>query len=106
MEKRNLKEFVGGWLVGNFNPSIFRTEDFEVSVKRFNAGQTEAAHFQKIATEITIVVEGRISINDKVYCSDEILVIEPNEVAGFMSLTDSVLVCIKFPSKPEDKILA
>lgn len=106
MQKHNLKDFVGGWLIGNFDPTTFRTKDFEVSVKRFKSGEMEPAHFQKIATEITIVVEGTISINNEVYGLDQIIVIEPYEIAAFKSITDSVLVCIKFPSIPEDKILA
>jgi quercetin dioxygenase-like cupin family protein len=105
MQKYNLKEFVGGWLVGNFEPAIFRTEEFEVSVKRFKSGQGEPAHFQKIATEITVIIEGTITMNNEIYGLDEVVVIKPNEVAAFKSITDSVLVCIKFPSSPQDKIV-
>lgn len=106
MQKHELSEYVGGWLIGNFKPSVFLTRDFEVSVKRFKAGQTEAAHFQRVATEITVVIEGTISMNDTFYDKDDIVVIEPPEIAAFKSITDSVLVCIKFPSIPDDKVLA
>ena len=32
MKKYKLSEFKDGWIVGNFEPSILKTKDFEVAI--------------------------------------------------------------------------
>jgi hypothetical protein len=100
-----LEDFFKGWVVGNFAPSLFGTTDFEVGVKKFNEGEVELAHKQLIATEITIVISGRVRIGDQILMEGDIAVIPPKEIADFESLSDSTLVCIKYPSIPNDKII-
>ena len=46
---KNLKDMVGGWFIGNFNPSVWNTESFEVAVKEYKAGDKEQKHLHKIA---------------------------------------------------------
>jgi hypothetical protein len=58
MEKTKLENFTNGWLIGDFEPSIFKNPNFEVCVKNFNKGEVEASHFQRVATEITVVLSG------------------------------------------------
>jgi quercetin dioxygenase-like cupin family protein len=105
MNHFKLDSFLNGWIVGNFTPSLHQTADFEVAVKFFDEGQIEVAHKQLIATEITIVVEGRIRLGSNEYSQGDIIEIPPHEVADFESLTKSSLVCIKFPSLPNDKVV-
>jgi len=100
----NLNEFIGGWIVGNFSPTLHRNADLEVSVKRFAKGEKNLSYKQLVATEISIVVEGTISLGNKVLNKNEIAIIDPQEFASFESLTDSIIVCIKFPSDPSDKV--
>ena len=33
MKLNKLNEFTKGWIIGNFNPSLFETDEFEVAVK-------------------------------------------------------------------------
>jgi hypothetical protein len=49
--KSNLKEMKLGWFVGNFEPSLYKTNDVEVAVKNYKKGDSEERHFHKIATE-------------------------------------------------------
>ena len=35
MKKYNLEDFKLGWIIGNFEPSILRTDQFEVSIKKY-----------------------------------------------------------------------
>jgi quercetin dioxygenase-like cupin family protein len=105
MERYKLDDFFKGWVVGNFQPSLHQTSHFEVGVKHFDVGDTEAAHKQLVATEITIVVSGRIRLGQEEFSDGDIVSIPPHEVAGFEALTDCTLVCIKFPSLPDDKII-
>ena len=105
MDKHNLQGFKGGWILGNFSPSIFQSENFEIGVKFFTQGDREPMHAQKTATEITIIHEGRVRIGDVILNYGEILVIHPGEFADFEAFTAGSLTCIKFPSIPSDKIL-
>ena len=105
MERHRIENFSKGWVVGNFSPSLHLNSNFEVGFKTFKAGDTEQAHYQIVATEITIVTSGTIRIGNTTFETGDIIVIHPSEVAGFESITDSSLVCIKFPSVPSDKVL-
>ena len=51
MRASKLDEMKGGWFIGNFEPSLMKTNDVEVSVKKYKKGAKEEAHFHKIATE-------------------------------------------------------
>jgi hypothetical protein len=84
---------------------LFTTKEFEVGVKYFSQGEIERAHFQLTATEITVVISGLISLGGQIFESGDVIMISPQEVADFLSITDSVLVCIKFPSQPDDKVV-
>lgn len=106
MEKTNLKDFANGWFIGDFEPSIFKNPNFEVCVKNFLKGEVEAAHFQRIATEVTVVLSGEVRMGDIKLVEDEVLIIFKDEICDFEALTDCKVLGIKFPSLPGDKILA
>lgn len=105
MKKASLKEFFRGWFVGNFNPSLIKTNDVEVAVKRYVAGESEGSHYHKIATEITVIVSGTVEMNGVTYQADDIIVIEPNDKTDFKCLTDVVTVVIKYPGANNDKYI-
>ena len=65
MKVFNLDSMKRGWFVGNFEPSVYKTEEFEVAVKRYEKGEHEKSHYHKIAYEITLVIEGMILMNNK-----------------------------------------
>jgi|LauGreDrversion4_2_1035121.scaffolds.fasta_scaffold1233241_2 hypothetical protein len=104
-ERFQLADFKLGWVVGNFEPALLQSSEIEVAVKHFKRGDVEPSHKQLVATEITIVISGEIRLGDNVYGANEIIRIPPGIFADFESLTDSSLVCIKYPSLPNDKIL-
>jgi hypothetical protein len=106
MQIYDLKDFVNGWFIGFFEPSIHKTENFEICLKHFKSNDREEAHFQKISTEISIVVSGVVQFNDEVFYPNAIISILPGEIANFVCLEDAIVVGIKFPSVPEDKVLA
>jgi hypothetical protein len=66
MERSYLSQFKNGWFIGDFTPTITRTNQFEACVKNFRQGEVELAHFQRIATEITVVLTGSVRMDDKV----------------------------------------
>jgi hypothetical protein len=106
MKIAKLSDFTNGWFLGNFEPSLFRSPDFEICVKNFKKGDVEAAHFQRIATEVTVVLSGSIRMGEHVLQVDDILTIYKNEICDFEALTDCKVLGVKFPSLPDDKVLA
>ncbi len=106
MRQASLSNFTGGWFLGDFEPSMHRQENFEVCIKRYPKGAREEAHSQIRAAEWTAIISGRCRIGDVHLGPDDVLEISPGEVADFEALTDVVLVAIKSPSLPKDKVLA
>jgi hypothetical protein len=101
----SIADFPKGWIIGDFSPSLFVNKNVEVSVKYFRSGDLEPSHKQLIATEITVVVSGKIRMKDLILSEGQIVTIPPGEFADFEALTDCSLVCIKYPSIPSDKVL-
>ena len=54
---------VKGWFVGRFTPTVLSTNDVEVAVKHYKKGDYESAHYHKIATEVTVIISGRVKMN-------------------------------------------
>ncbi len=105
MKVAKLEDMVKGWFVGNFDPTLIKTNDVEVAVKEYKKGDYEEKHYHKIATEITVIVSGRVKMNGVEYSKGDIIVIEPNEATDFEALEDTVNTVVKFPGAIDDKYL-
>ena len=105
MRREKLESMVRGWFVGDFTPTLYRTDAVEVGVKTYNAGDHEVWHYHKIATEITVIIEGEVEMNGVRYGKGDIIVVEPNEGTDFHALTDAVNVVVKLPGATNDKYL-
>ena len=87
MKIDNLDKMIGGWFIGNFEPSLFKTNDCEVAVKRY-----------------TVIINGRVKMNGIEYGAGSIITMEPNEVTDFECLEDgTVNVVVKIPGANDDK---
>ena len=106
MQILRLESFPGGWFVGDFEPTLFRNRDFEVAVKFFLRGDAEPEHYQRVATEITVVIDGRCRMGSCELSPGDLMVVEPGEAFDFEALTNVTIVALKFPSLPHDKIAA
>lgn len=100
-----LEDMVKGWFIGNFQPTLFATNDVEVGIKKYNAGDAEASHYHKIATEFTVVVDGEIEMNGRSYKSGDIIKINPGFSTDFKALTDVTTVVVKIPGASNDKYI-
>ena len=63
MKSAHLEDMVKGWFVGNFEPTLCKTNDVEVAVKNYKAGDHEGKHYHKIATEFTVIISGQVRMN-------------------------------------------
>ncbi len=99
----NISNMTKGWFIGNFDPSLYKTNDVEVAVKHYKAGDHEDKHYHKIATEYTVIIEGEVAMNGVRYKKDDIVVMEPGEATDFTAITDSTNVVVKIPGANNDK---
>ena len=105
MKVNKLNDMFRGWVVGNFDPSLWKTDDVEVAVKEYEAGDYEEKHYHKIATEITIIGKGKVQMNGVEYNSGDIITIVPDEATDFLVIDDTITTVIKFPCVKDDKYL-
>lgn len=106
MKIARIDEMTKGWFIGNFEPSLLKTNAVEVALKKYKKGDYEKAHYHKIATEFTVIVSGRVRMNGKEYIEGDIIVIEPNDSTDFEALEDNTVnVVVKIPVANNDKYL-
>ena len=105
MKIARLEDMKGGWFIGNFEPSLFKTNDVEVAVKKYKAGDKEGAHYHKIATEYTLIVKGTVKMFNREWNEGDIVVVEPEEATAFEAITDAMNVVVKIPGANNDKFI-
>lgn len=105
MRRYALADMKGGWFVGDFTPSCLPLKECEVAVKRYRAGDREARHVHRVSTELTLIVSGRVQMNQEVFREGEIIVLAPGEPGEFRVLEDAITVVVKSPSVASDKHL-
>lgn len=105
MKTADIKNFFRGWIIGQFDPSLLKTNEFEFGIKKYKKYDYEKKHHHKIATEYTFVISGKIIMNSVEYGPDAIIIIEPDESTDFLALEDTVTCCIKYPGASNDKYL-
>lgn len=103
MKKHRLEHFTRGWLVGDFDPSIIRTPDFEFMVRSYAQGEKEARHVHKIAHEITVIVSGKFRMAGGVVEAGDVIHLEPGDSSDFECLEPGFIAVTKAPSAIGDK---
>lgn len=105
MDISRFEDYKNGWFVGNFEPAAFKTEDFEVCFKKHKKGEIWETHYHKVGTEINLLVDGEMIIQDKVIKKGDVFVIYPYEIADPIFITDCTVLIIKTPSNTKDKYI-
>lgn len=105
MRSSKLEDMLQGWFVGNFQPTLYTTNDVEVAVKHYKAGTHEPKHYHKIATEITVIVSGEVEMAGQRYGAGDMIIIEPEEATDFKAITDVITTVVKLPGANYDKYL-
>jgi quercetin dioxygenase-like cupin family protein len=100
-----LNNFIKGWLVGDFEPALFKSKDVEVGVKYYKAGDKEENHYHKIATEYSIVLYGAIRMLNQTFKEGDIVTVLPNIQNQFECIEDACVMIIKTPSVIGDKYI-
>jgi hypothetical protein len=93
-----------GWFIGNFDPSVYKTEHFEVGYKEHYAKEKYGHHYHTKIKEINFLIEGEMIIQNKKLNSGDIFILEPFEIADPEFITNCKIICIKIPGIVGDKI--
>lgn len=99
----NLNDFIKGWLVGDFKPSLFESKDVEVGIKRYKSGDKDPKHYHKETTEYTVIISGVVSMLGQTWKQDDVVCIPPMVENEFECIEDACLLVIKTPSITGDK---
>lgn len=113
MKKHNLlntkiykvEDMFRGWYVGNFEPSVYKTKDFEAGYLLHKKGEIWDAHYHEHMIEINLLVKGKMILNDIEINEGEIFKIDKNEIACPIFLEDCYIFVLKVPSVPGDKVI-
>lgn len=105
MKLDRIENFTKGWYIGDFEPSLLRTDLFEVGIIIREPG-LETPHVHKIATEYNILISGTMDLNGIRMDPGTVFVIEPGERVEPVYHEKCTIVCVKTPSIPTDKYIA
>jgi anti-sigma factor ChrR (cupin superfamily) len=102
-ERYKLEDMTRGWFVGNFTPTVLSTNDVEVAVIQYKAGDIDKMHYHKIATELTVILNGTVEMNGNTFTHGDIIKINPGVATDFIAITDVTTVVVKMPGVNNDK---
>ncbi len=105
MKHYSLQNFTKGWVIGDFSPSVLKTDLFEVAIHEHGAGCETFPHFHKETTELTVVISGSVRVNGITLGEGQMWIYDPFDVSDVQFLEDTKLVVVRWPSKPGDKFL-
>lgn len=99
----NIKNMTRGWFIGNFEPSILRTKDFEVGLLTHKKGEVWPKHYHALAVEYNVLIEGSMTVQGTKINPGDIFVFDPMEIADPVFHEDCKVLCVKVPSVIGDK---
>ena len=100
-----MEDMFRGWFVGDFEPSAYKTKEFEVGVLLHKKGEKWPVHIHEHMTEINFIQEGHMILNNTELKKGDIFVLKPNDIAAPIFLEDCKILCIKTPSVIGDKLI-
>ncbi len=105
MKRFSYGDMKEGWFIGDFEPSALRTKEFEVCYKKHKKNDIWDKHYHKLAREVTLVIRGKVKIDEHIFSEGDIFLIEPNEIVDPEFLEDVEFMIIKTPSDVNDKYI-
>jgi hypothetical protein len=105
MDVFRYENFKDGWFVGDFEPTAYKTKNFEVCYKKHFKDEKWETHYHKVGTEINLLLSGSMLIQGKKLVSGDVFVLHPYEIADPIFLEDCFLVIIKNVSGVKDKFV-
>jgi len=92
-----------GWFIGQFDKAVFNTDLFEAGLQTFKKGHYSPKHTHKIATEINLVISGKVRYGNQLLFAGDGIIYYPGDVCECYYLEDTVTMVIKTPGTLNDK---
>jgi len=105
MKHFKLENFTRGWLIGDFEPSIIKTDQFEFGIKKYQTGEEEDEHYHKITEELSVIVCGKFEMNGMILEEGDVILLSPGDPSKFKCLESGYTAVIKKPSVKNDKFI-
>ena len=101
-----LDQFVNGWFIGDFEPSILKKTGVELAVMNKKKGiGIHDFHYHEKCTEINVLVKGKMKVNNKFIHENEIFIFKPNVPSVYEYLEDCTFVVFKNKPSNNDKVI-
>ena len=97
------KDFIRGWIIGDFSPSIYTSKDIEVGVHYFKKGDKGDGHYHKLQIEYNYLIYGLAKTCNQELKQGDFFIYDPMDKADVEYLEDSALLVIKLPATKDDK---
>ncbi len=101
----DINNYIRGWLIGDFEPNIIKTKDYEIALLTHKKNEMWKYHYHMEADEINILIKGSMIINNIKINQGHIFIIKKNIIACPIFLEDCKILCVKIPSRPKDKYI-
>jgi dTDP-glucose pyrophosphorylase len=101
-----LENFINGWFIGDFEPSILKNSGVELAVmnKKKGVGINDF-HYHENCIEINVLIKGKMKVNNKYIQENEIFIFNPNVPSIYEYLEDCTFVVFKNKPSNNDKII-
>ena len=100
----HIDNMVRGWFVGDFSPTAFKTDQFEVGYKMHKKDEIYEKHYHTQTTEVNLLISGRMMMQGKELKKGDIFIVGPYEISDPVFFEDCEVVCVKYPGIVNDKI--
>lgn len=94
-----------GWFIGGFDRAVLKTTAVEVAYQSNRKGETSAAHYHKVATEVNLVVRGCVTVNGEDFHAGEGYIFYPGDICSCVYPEDTETMVVKLPGPLNDKYL-
>ena len=104
MKVVDISDFKDGWFIGNFEPTMLKTVDFEIALKIHKRDEKIKPHRHNHTVEYNLLTDGKMEVNGSLIEEGKIFIFDKAEICKVKILSDvAKVVCIKVPSNPHDK---
>jgi dTDP-glucose pyrophosphorylase len=106
VEVFKLENFVNGWFIGDFEPSILKNSGVELAVMNKKKGiGINDFHYHENCIEVNVLIKGKMKVNNKFIQENEIFIFNPNVPSIYEYLEDCIFVVFKNKPSNKDKVI-
>ena len=106
IEVFKLNNFVNGWIIGDFEPSLLKNSGVELAVMNKKKGKgINDYHYHEQCVEINVLIKGKMMCNNKIIEENDIFVFNKNVPSIYEYLEDCTFVVFKNKPSSKDKVI-